>query len=227
MWTTFNVEWKFITRLSASVPAGADLQRKWLESRAPKVRPPDSKSIEEIAEEVAASTPELEEEDERGLYVFQRLNVEGVTSLCLRAATLRAHLKDCARILSSLYVGKIEKEKSFAQKVLNAVYYPPELYWLPILKASDGTPLREPTGTYEKTIHVRTRQGERSAFKNMEYATDAMLRFPLIVMTQPSGKLVVNENDLGLLFEYGGVHGYGGERGDGEGRYTATLTRVE
>jgi hypothetical protein len=223
MWTKFNVEWKFITRLSASLPAAPDLQRKWLESRAPKIRPPDSKSIEEIAEEVAASTPELADgEAERGFYVFQRQ--EG--GIVLRMATIRAHLKDCARVLSSLYVGRIEKEKSFAVKVLNAVYYPPEIYWVPVL-AEGGEQVREVTGTYEKTIHVRTPQGERSAFKTMEYISGATVRFQLIVMTQPSGKLVINETDLDTLFSYGGVHGYGGERGDGEGRYLATVTPVK
>lgn len=227
MWTKFDIEWKFITRLSASLPAAPDLQKKWLESRAPKVRPPDSKSIEEIAEEVAASTPTVTEEEERGFYVFQRQ--EG--GLVVRMATIRAHLKDCARVLSSLYVGRIEKEKSFAVKVLNAVYYPPETYWVPVL-AADGSQVREPAGTYEKTIHVRTPQGERSAFKTMEYVSDALLRFQLMVLTQPpskanpEGKLVVNENDLETLFSYGGVHGYGGERGDGEGRYTATITKA-
>jgi hypothetical protein len=37
----------------------------------------------------------------------------------------------------------------------------------------------------------------------------------------------VSPGDLEKLFVYGGVHGYGGERGDGEGRYVATLTPLE
>jgi hypothetical protein len=93
--------------------------------------------------------------------------------------------------------------------------------------AESGEQVREVTGTYEKTIHVRTPQGERSAFKTMEYISAATVRFQLIVMTQPSGKLVINETDLDTLFSYGGVHGYGGERGDGEGRYIATVTPVK
>ena len=58
MSTKFNLRRDFITKLSASLPADRDLQRKRLESRAPKVRPPQSRSIEEIAVEVAASTPD-------------------------------------------------------------------------------------------------------------------------------------------------------------------------
>ena len=37
----------------------------------------------------------------------------------------------------------------------------------------------------------------------------------------------VSETDLHHLFEYGGVHGYAGERGDGEGRYNYTIERVD
>jgi hypothetical protein len=228
MWTKFDVEMKFITKLVASLPADPDLQKKWLESRMPKVRPPDAKSIEEIAAEVADSTPEFEADEDRGFYVFQRQKVEGGSGemLVVRMATIRAHIKDLARVLSSLYVGRIEKEKSFAVKVLNAVYYPPEVYWLPLLDAK-GDPIQQPNGTYQKTIRVRTPQGERSAFKNMEYANDATLKYQLMVMTQPSGRTVISETDLNSIFEYGGVHGYGGERGDGEGRYVATITKVE
>ena len=222
MWSKFDVEMKFITKLAASLPADPDLQKKWLESRAPKVRPPDSKSIEEIAAEVAESTPEFDPDEDRGFYVFQRQ--EG--GLVVRMATFRAHIKDCSRVLSSLYVGRIEKEKSFAVKVVNSVYYPPEVYWVPLLSQVDGQQIKEPHGVYNKTIRVRTPQGERSAFKNMEYAENVLLRFQLLVLTQPSGKLVISEKDLGEIFEYGGVHGYGGERGDGEGRYSFTITRA-
>src|SRR5215472_2266435 len=148
MWTRYDVEWKFVTKLCGSLPADPELQRKWLESRKPKVRPPDSKSIDEIAEEVAASTPDVIDE-------------EG--GLLLRMATIRAHIKDCARVLSSLYIGQIEKEKSFAVKVLNSVYYPKEVYWTSVLEQGDGQQVKAPTGQYDKPIHVKTMQGERSA----------------------------------------------------------------
>ena len=190
-----------------------------MESRKPTVRPPDSKSIDEIAAEVQESTAEVMSE-EKGLYVFQRQ--EG--GLVLRMATVRAHIKDCARVLSALYVGKIEREKSFAVKVLNSVYYPPEVYWVPVL-GGNGEQMKGPSGSYDKAIHVRTMQGERSALKTMEYVMGAVLRFPLLVLTQPSGKLVISEKDLGEIMEYGGTHGYGGERSDGEGRYEYTLER--
>jgi len=222
MWTRYEVEWRFVTKLCGSLPADPELQRKWLESRKPKVRPPDSKSIDEIAEEVAASTPDVIDE-ERGLYVFQRQ--EG--GLVLRMATIRAHIKDCARVLSSLYIGRIEKEKSFAVKVLNSVYYPKEVYWTSVLSQGDAQQVKAPTGQYDKPIHVKTMQGERSALKTFEFVEGAMLRFPLEILTQPSGKQVISQDDLETIMDYGGTHGYGGERSDGEGRYEFKLTRGE
>jgi len=221
MWTRYDVEWKFVTKLCGSLPADPELQRKWLESRKPRVRPPDSKSIDEIVEEVAASTPEVPDE-ERGLYVFQRQ--EG--GLVLRMATIRAHIKDCARVLSSLYIGRIEKEKSFAVKVLNSVYYPKEVYWTSVLEQGDGQQVKAPTGQYDKPIHVKTMQGERSALKTFEFVEGAMLRFQLDILTQPSGRQVISQDDLETVMDYGGTHGYGGERSDGEGRYDFTLKKV-
>lgn len=221
MWTKLYVEMKFLTQLCGSLPADPELQKKWLDARKPRVRPPDSKSIDEVAAEVLESTKGIEEPDV-GFYVFQRQ--EG--GLAMRMATIRAHIKDCARVLSSLYVGKIEKEKSFAVKVVNAVYYDPAIYWLPVLNQETGALINSPTGTRDKAIHVRTPQGERSALKTFEFVENAMLRFPLLVLTQPSGKMVISETDIDHILNYGGVHGYGGERSDGEGRYIATISKA-
>ena len=41
------------------------------------------------------------------------------------------------------------------------------------------------------------------------------------------GKPAISKADLESIFEYGGVHGYAGERGDGEGRYFATVQEVK
>jgi|SRR5215831_767221 len=223
MWTKYDVEWKFVTKLCGSLPADPELQRKWLDSRKPKVRPPDSRSIDEIAAEVAASTVEASEEEKGGLYVFQKM--EG--GLVMRMATVRAHIKDCGRVLSSLYVGKIEKERSFAVKVLNSVYYPKEVYWVPVLNQADGERVKAPTGQVDKPIHPTGRLGVQSAIKTYQYVEGAMMRFTLDILTQPSGRMVISEDDLRTIMDYGGTHGYGGERSDGEGRYDYTLKKVD
>ncbi len=223
IWTPYRVRWDFMTKLCSSVPADPAMREAWLKARQPSVRPPSSRSLTEINEEVVSTLAEPIEEEVGGLLVFQRLAGHCV----MRAATIKAHLKDCARFLSSNYVGKIEGEKSFAVRFLNGVYPDPRTYWVPILSQITGAPIAEPTGRYDKAVHVMTRMGQRSAIKTIEYLDDARMEFQLLVMHDKKGKLVVSEEDLSTMMQYGGVHGYAGERGDGEGRYTFTLEAAD
>lgn len=230
LWTEFNVRWDFVTKLCASVPGDPELLSRWLESRKPTVRPPSSKSISEINEEVVATllAERQEEEDLGSLLVFQRVDGQ-----CMqRLATIRAHIKDCARVISNQYVGKIQKERSWATRVINGVYLKPlgpnvsGTPFLPILR-QDGLPAREPDGRFDKAVQVTTMQGRRSAIKNIEYIVNARLEFVLRVLCSAGNKPSVSQNDLEMLFQYGGVHGYGGERSDGEGQYTYTIEPVK
>ena len=221
MWTRIDVTWEFVTPLCASTPSDPDLIKAWLEARRPAIKPPDARSIQDVAEEVIGALPDVPAEETK-LLVFPRIN--GVLSA--RLATMRAHLKDCATVLSSLYVGKIKGERSFAVKVKNALYWPPETEWVPILRKSDGQPFTEPTGTVQRPVHSMTPQGMISAIKVFETVEGAMIRFPLVILTQPSGNLVVTETDLKTLFQYGGTHGYGGERSYDGGRYVFSLAKA-
>lgn len=218
IWSRFRVRWDFLTKLCGSVPADPAMREAWLANRAPAVRPPNSRSLLEINEEVVATLAEPIEDEAGGLLTFQREAGQCV----MRAATIKAHFKDCARFISSNYVGKIQGEKSFAQRVLNGVYLDPACYWIPVLDPR-GAIVMQPQGRYDKAVHVMTRLGQRSAIKTIEFILDARMEFSLLVMHDKSGKLVVSTADLGTMMEYGGVHGYGGERGDGEGRYTFTI----
>ena len=222
IWTSHRVRWNFLGKLCASVPADPLMREAWIKARQPAVRPPHSRSLTEINEEVVATLAEPDEEV-GGLLVFQR--VDGVC--CMRAATIKAHLKDCARFLSSNYVGRIEGEKSFAVRVLNGVYPDPKNYWVPIRSQATGSPCQEATSRYDKAVHVQTRLGPRSAIKTIEYLGEARIEFTLLVMHDKKGKDVVSMDDLGTMMQYGGVHGYAGERGDGEGRYTFTIEPLD
>lgn len=213
LWRKYSVRLDFLTSLCASIPANPDLVKVWLEARKPTVRPPQGRSIDEIQEEVLNTIVAEEEEPPRSLLVFQRVN----QCLCVRAGTLRAHIKDCARQISIYYVGKIAKEKSFSSRVINTVYPDETQYWIPILDASEK-PFTQPTGQRDKPVH--TWQG--NALKTIEFIEGAHLVFTLKVL---GGQ--VSEKDLNTVLEYGGVHGYAGERGDGEGRYHHTLTLIE
>jgi hypothetical protein len=214
LWETYRVRWDFITSLCSSVPANPDLIKAWLEARAPKVRPPNAKSIATIQEEVFNSIADPEDPDEivaKNMLVFQRN--EGV--LVMRAGTVRAHLKDCSRIISAEHVGTIKGERSFAHHLVNCTYLDEKQYWLPILSQETGKPFTKPDGIREKAIHLR---GRGNALKAFEFVHGARLEFTLKVL---SGN--VHKEDLETVFQYGGVHGYAGERGDGEGQYTYTF----
>lgn len=216
IWTIYRVRWEFLTRLCGSVPADPEIVKKWIEARAPRVKPAGAKSIQEINEEVLSTLSQQEEEPEFSMLTFQRQN----GGLVMRYGTVRAHLKDCARVLSAQYVGRIQGERAFSTRVINGVYLDEHAYWLPVMRP-DGKPVRESDGFVDKAVHVRGPRGEPlNALKRVEYVDPpSAIEFTLKVL----GKSVT-EDDLRILFEYGGVHGYAGERSDGEGRYDFTLT---
>lgn len=211
IWKRVRVSWRFVTDLCGSVPSDPEVVKKWIEARKPKAKPPQGKSIEEIQEEVFETLAEPEPEFVR--LIFQRQS----SNLAVRMSTIRAHIKDCASVLSSLFIGKIQGEKSFAVRMKNAIYYPPEVYWVPILR-HDGTPVKEPDGTKDAFVH--TFQG--NSLKQFETVKDARIDFELWLLGN-----AVKRTDLDRIFQYGGPHGYAGERGAGEGRYTYSLKEVD
>lgn len=221
MWTTFNVRWDFATPLCASVPADPEYIKRWLESRQPTKRPDNARPLEDIAKEVANTTTQQEDQPPQ-LLQFQRHEDQ----YCVRAATVRAHLKECASTLSSMVVGRVEGERSFAVRAKNAIYWPMKDYWIPILDQKTDKPITRKPDTIERPVHPVTPRGTISALKVFECFEDAAIEFKLMVLTQPSGKLVIDEEDLGYIMMYGGTHGYAGERSYDGGRYSYTITRV-
>lgn len=220
LWAFYRVRWTFLTRLCSSVPADPALIRKWLEAREPLVKPAGALSIEEINEEVLASIERGEGEADQSfsMLVFQRDN----GSLVMRAATVKAHIKDCARVLSAQYIGRIQNERAFSTRVTNGVYLDETVYWLPI-RRPNGSHITEPDGEHDQPVHVRGPQGVQNALKRFEYVSPpSTLNFTLKVLGRS-----VSETDLHHLFTYGGVHGYAGERGNGEGRYSYTIERLD
>jgi len=220
LWAHYRVRWTFLTKLCSSVPADPAIIQKWLKAREPLVKPAGALSIEEINEEVLASIERGggEADQSFSMLVFQREH----GTLVMRSATVKAHLKDCARVLSAQYIGRIANERAFSTRVTNGVYLDESIYWLPILRP-DGSVIREADGAYDKPIHTRGPQGVQNALKRFEFVSPpAMLQFTLKVLGRS-----VSETDLHHVFSYGGVHGYAGERGDGEGRYNYTLKRID
>jgi len=222
LWTRYRVRWEFLTALCSSTPADPEVISAWLKARQPRVKPAGALSIEEINEEVLASIERGEGEADQvySMLVFQR----HAGHIVMRAATVKAHIKDCARVLSAQFIGRIQGERAFSTRVINGVY-PDERqgYWLPVQRP-DGALITAADGTRDKAIHVRGPRGEQlNALKQFEYLNPPVfLEFTLNVLGRS-----VSETDLHHVFTYGGTHGYAGERSDGEGRYTYTLTRLE
>lgn len=220
MWTRYKVSWLFLTSLCGSVPDDPEITEAWLNARTPKVKPAGAKSIDQIQTEVfdtiAAGNAD---EPAPPKLVFQRHN----GGLVMRAATIRAHIKDCARVLSAQFISKIKGERAFSTRVINAVYLDPIVYWVPILRPDDN-PVTQADGSRDKPVHVRGPRGEPlNALKTFEFINPpSKMEFVLQVL----GKSV-SQNDLEYILTYGGTHGYAGERGDGEGRYSFTIESVE
>jgi hypothetical protein len=213
-WTLVKLRMMMQNQLCASVPANESTMMAWLQSRMPKAKPPGGKSIEEIQREVIATLAkrplEPEEEYEMAMNVFQR--VDG--KLVMGGRTIRAHIKDMARKVGAL-MGKLEGERAYSTRIINTVY--PSEEWITIAHP-DGTPFTEATGTREKFVHSWTPRGPISAIKVFEFVEGAQLNLTIKIFGNS-----VKYQDLETLFMYGGTHGYAGERGDGQGKYSFEL----
>jgi len=221
MWTKYEIKWQFVTKLCASVPANPNVLEAWLKARQPRVKPPGGKTISEINEEVVASLREQpdEEDGQYALLVFQSESKR----LVVRAETVRAHLKDCARVLSRLYIGKVQGEKSLGVRVKDGIYMDLSEYWLPILHEGTGT-YTEADGRMERFVHtINPKTGAPiNAIKCFEFIECPTLIFTLKVLGN-----CVKQEDLETIMEYGGTHGYGGERSAGEGKYVFEIKLKE
>lgn len=219
IWTIYEVRWDFLTALCGQTPADPEIIKKWLEARQPSAKPADARSMEEINAEVMDSIERgAGEEQQFSKLVFQRH--EG--ALVMRGATVRAHIKDCARVLSAQYVAKVKGARAFSTRVINGVYLDPTLYWVRILDQESGKQRTGADGEREKPVHARGPRGEPiNALKCFEYINDARMEFRLMVLGES-----VTGKDLNTVFQYGGVHGYAGERSEDGGRYIAEVKRI-
>jgi hypothetical protein len=168
----------------------------------PKNKPENAeKSIEDLEAEVLESIQETEELTTLG---FQ----QDENGLVIRGGNFKAHLKDCANQIKDEPGVKI---KALRAKVANKVYI--QEYFVPIFK--NGSQCKEPDNQFGQAIQVMTRQGPRSALKRIKYIWQPTVEFTLLLRPDKEVTLEVVKK----IFDYGSVHGFGGERGMGEGRY--------
>lgn len=215
LWTLYRVRLDSLNELCASVPADPQIIKIWLESRQPRVKAPGARSMDEINEEVLATLGD--EEREPSILVFQHNPTNG-NNLVVREDTIRAHLKDCAHVLSG-YTGKIKGVKSLYVNVKNCVYLNEKELFIPILRP-DGSLITKADGQIEKPIHaIDGRTGRPiNALKCFEFVAPWRIDFTIKVLMN-----AVSRKDLETVLMYGGTHGYAGERSAGKGKYTFTI----
>ena len=215
-WKTYDLTITITNQLVGSVPKNPDVVRAWIESRKAsepalarmKQASAPVATLDEIEAEVLATiTPEEErswtgfQSDERGLFI--------------RADNVKAHLKDCANVLRKTLEREPFKLSAARSKLADRVYPLPDRIHL----MRDGAPLTEPDGDWERPIHVMTALGPRDALKRSDYVDSPILEIRLKVLDDN----VITQPILEEILDYGSIHGIGGERGMGYGRYTWTL----
>lgn len=249
-WSRYKITWIFQTTLFGSLPASEEVLIKWVQQQIKRgrLRPAEGESIEErrdrAVREVAELLPTEEELLEERTLAFKRapwMEILGGTSpwrwggqngdarvISLWGGNIRSHLKECARTLSSLIMPRATGVKSLAVRFLNGVYVAEN--WVPVMR--DGEFFSIGDTAEEFSVHaIDPRTGARlNSLKSVEgILSPSQVVYTLRIMNKLGEKVqpLVTEEELGLVMEYGGTHGYGQERGRGYGRYTFEFEKIE
>lgn len=239
VWQDKRIWWDFTTNVYGGFPASASVLRPFIDKKIAdgKIRAPrtsielgadgrvemrsETPSIEALHEmrlqEALETVPEAEELIEERTLVFRRL--EG--ALAFWGGSLRSHIKECARTLSSLLLPKKEKgsggPSSLAVRATNGLYVAED--WIALLRGDQR--MAAPEGIEEFMVHVRDpRTGApMSSIKHCEFVSSpCSFVFTLKVLGG-----IVTDQELDMIFSYGAVHGFGQERSRGMGRYLFTI----
>ncbi len=218
IWTRWKVTIQITNELMAGIPKNKELIKTWLESRKPsdaaftkrdaagEVLPTVDELTEQVASDVGANDTKdkdtAQAEEDFSWLGFRKDDERG---LWVRGSDMKAHIKDCANILKDLL-----ELKALRSKVADRVYVVEEAIWFGKM---------DPDGHIEPPVHVMTRMGKRSALKRNDYILRPEISFTLRVLDDD----VIDEELLRAIFDYGGTHGFGAERGLGYGRYTLEL----
>lgn len=195
MWKRYVVKLQMTGRFAASIPKTDKEIMGMLEHRMPASKPEGAMPVEELAEQVAA---EVGAEPEIGWATFKRDD----KGLYYEGRCIRGHIKDCAQQVAPFFPAI----RAFKSKVANKVYVEDEKIYLDKSK---------PDGYEQRFIQVMTKPGPRSTYKFLDYVEKPELVFTLKVLEDG----IINREILEAIFEYGGTHGMGQERGQSWGRY--------
>ena len=126
------------------------------------------------------------------------------TQLIVPTYSIRAHIKDCIKQVESLYIGRIDKEKSFVSRAKNGLYVRGEVLDAKGVDANwitkDGKKIEESKidGYQDRAIHVFVPgRGQQNAIKRFAYIVKPTIVFDVAIL----GKAVKPE-DLDVVFRY-------------------------
>lgn len=203
MWLQYRVVLDVEGPFAASLPKDRDAIRAMLEHRMPGRKPDGAVPIDELVDQVATAVATEDQPDEEQLPGASTFPSDE-KGLYYEGRCVRGHLKDCALQIQGFF----PSVKNFRAKFVNRVYVMTDKIYLGV---------NEVAGTQERFIQVMTRQGPRSSIKYIDWVDSPTLEFTLRLLNDD----VITEEHLKAVFEYGGIHGMGGERSQSWGRYTA------
>jgi len=123
---------------------------------------------------------------------------------------VRGHLRDCGEALSrALGIWGLQ------QLITRTVFVRPERIYLPA-----GCKVEVETWPAHSDVY---KMGRISSIRRAEFALGVELQFRLYVVNDPRWAGKGGRSILGSILNYGAIHGIGGGRGRGMGRYTFEL----
>lgn len=192
MYKHYEVEMKVKNRIVGGIPKNPKVIGQWIEAsmnKADKVK----------KEEVIKETVEAVGADEFAEKMWTGFKSDSKIGLYIEGRQIKAMLKEGANVLKTLL-----HETRFRSKLAERVWVSPD-------KISLG--VKEPTGSDERTVHVMTRQGPRSALKKFDYVEKPTITFQLEVLNDG----VVTRKRLDAVLKYCAKNGLGAMRSQGEG----------
>lgn len=241
LWLDYKVEFNFTTAIFGSFPGAESVLRSFVEQKIEKgkLKLKDGEGIKKKISEARKTLPSGKEMEDQRTLVFRRIPREwfGNNSYLLKekkansflgvhGGSIRSHIKDCARALSQNFMptAKGTGEKSLGVRATHGLYVQDN--WVPIVK--NGKPLSTFEFYEEFSIHTtdfRTGQPIDSLKRCEGVRNPVSLSFILKTLGSANGESsLISREELAVIFEYGGIHGYGQERSRGYGRYVYEIT---
>jgi len=213
MFKEYRVKILFEHQFAAGIPEDPNRLLDFLDARTPTKEPEDAIPLDDLAEIISDQILPSNDSSEEAAMTTTFKTQDG--DLVYEARCVKAHLKDCAFILSKNYLEK----RGLKTAVANRIQVNPEM--LPLSR--NGVTLKDVDDKEIRPITVPTRQGPRTAVKIVKYVNAPNMEFTLKVLDDG----VVDIDLLNTLFEYGGtMKGMGQDRNMGWGRYKYEIKEI-